>query len=74
MRVRAETVRGRGRESCQRHRVLGRDDILAGAAKEFAEWGGKSDIPSLEAYARQFEEAIEKIRLSHRSFRELGGR
>jgi hypothetical protein len=29
MRVRAEMSKGRGRESCERHRVLGRDDILA---------------------------------------------
>jgi hypothetical protein len=29
----------------------------------------ESDIPGLEGYARQFEEAIEKIRLSHQGFR-----
>jgi AcrR family transcriptional regulator len=39
MPVRAETSRGRGRDSCHRHRALGRDDILAVAANEFAEWG-----------------------------------
>jgi AcrR family transcriptional regulator len=39
MRVRAETFGGRGQDSFQRHRVLGRDDILAVAANEFAEWG-----------------------------------
>jgi AcrR family transcriptional regulator len=39
MRVGAETSRGRGRDSCQRHRALGRDDILAVAANAFAEWG-----------------------------------
>jgi AcrR family transcriptional regulator len=39
MPVRAETSRGRGRDSRQRHRAPGRDDILAVAANEFAEWG-----------------------------------
>jgi AcrR family transcriptional regulator len=39
MPVRAETSRERGRDSCHRHRALGRDDILAVAANEFAEWG-----------------------------------
>jgi AcrR family transcriptional regulator len=33
------TVRRQGRDSCQTHRVLGRDDILAVVAKGFAEWG-----------------------------------
>jgi AcrR family transcriptional regulator len=39
MPVGAETSRGRGRDSRQRHRALGRDDILAVAANAFAEWG-----------------------------------
>ncbi len=34
----------------------------------------ETDIPGLEAYARQFEEAIEKIRLSHPGFRGRGER
>jgi AcrR family transcriptional regulator len=37
MRVRAETFGGRGQDSFQRHRVLGRDDILAAVAKVFAQ-------------------------------------
>jgi AcrR family transcriptional regulator len=39
MRVGAETSSERGRDGCQRHRALGRDDILAVAANEFAQWG-----------------------------------
>ena len=119
MPVGAETSRGRGRDSRQRHRALGRDDILAVAANAFAEWEyhgtdmervadalqfdrlpgrpdrianrvlgrltetgprcgrtgvRESDIPGLEGYARQFEEAIEKIRLSHQGFRGQGER
>jgi hypothetical protein len=31
--------------------------------------GRESDFPSLEAYGRQFEEAIEKIRLRRQAFR-----
>jgi hypothetical protein len=31
--------------------------------------GTESEFPSLEAYARQFEEAIEQIRLRHQDFR-----
>jgi hypothetical protein len=30
--------------------------------------GRESDIPSLEAYAKQFEESIEKIRLRRQDF------
>jgi hypothetical protein len=33
-----------------------------------------SDIPGLEGYDRQFEAAIEKIRLSYQGSRGLGGR
>ena len=39
MRVRAELSRGRGRHNCQRHRVLGRDDMLAVVAMVFAQRG-----------------------------------
>jgi hypothetical protein len=34
----------------------------------------ESDIPGLEGYARQFEEAIEQIRLSHQGFQGRGER
>ncbi len=34
----------------------------------------ESDIPSLEAYARQFDEAIEKIRLRRQGLRGRGDR
>lgn len=34
----------------------------------------ESEIPGLEAYARQFEEAIEKIRLRQQGSRRRGGR
>jgi hypothetical protein len=34
----------------------------------------ESDIPGLEGYARQFEEAIEQIRLSHQGSRGRGER
>ncbi len=39
MRVRTATLKGRGRDSCQRHKVLGRDAILAAVAKVFAQRG-----------------------------------
>ena len=39
MPVKAETSKGRYRDDCQRHRVLGHDDILAAVAKVFARSG-----------------------------------
>jgi AcrR family transcriptional regulator len=53
MRVRAETLGGRDGDSCQRHRVHGRDDILAVVAKEFAEWGYHGTDMGLVAEALQ---------------------
>jgi AcrR family transcriptional regulator len=39
MPVTMRMVRAQGRDTCQPHGVLGRDDILAVVAKEFAHWG-----------------------------------
>ena len=53
MRVRAETLGERGRDSCQRHRVPGRDDILAAVAKVFAQRGYHGTDMGLVAEALQ---------------------
>jgi AcrR family transcriptional regulator len=53
MRVRAEISKGRGRDSCQRHRVLGRDDLLAAVAKVFARRGYHGTDMGLVAEAIQ---------------------
>jgi hypothetical protein len=61
-----------GRPDRIRNRVLG---LLTETAPRCRRTGVReSDIPSLEAYARQFDEAIEKIRLSHQGFRRRGER
>src|SRR4029077_11142891 len=39
MPVTMRAVQGQGRDTCQPHGGLGRDDILAVVAKEFAHWG-----------------------------------
>jgi AcrR family transcriptional regulator len=53
MRVRPETLGERGRDSCQRHRVLGLDDILAAVAKVFAQRGYHGTDMGLVAEALQ---------------------
>ena len=53
MRVRAETLRGGGRDSCQRHRAPGRDNILAAVAKVFAQRGYHGTDMGLVAEALQ---------------------
>jgi AcrR family transcriptional regulator len=53
MRVTADTLGGRGRDSCPRHRVPGRDDILATVAKVFAERGYHGTDMDLVAEALQ---------------------
>ena len=53
MRVRAETLGERGRDSCERNRVLGLDDILAALAKVFAQRGYHGTDMGLVAEALQ---------------------
>jgi AcrR family transcriptional regulator len=53
MRVGAEMSKGPGRDSCQRHRVLGRDDLLAAVAKVFAQRGYHGTDMGLVAEAIQ---------------------
>ena len=53
MPVRAEIPKGRGRDDCQRHRVLGHDDILAAVAKVFARSGYHGTDMDLVAEAIQ---------------------
>ena len=52
-RVRAETFGGRGQDSFLRHRVLGRDDLLAAVAKVFAQRGYHGTDMGLVAEAIQ---------------------
>ena len=61
-----------GRPDRIANRVLGR---LTETGPRCGRTGAReSDIPGLEGYARQFEEAIEKIRLSHQGSRGRGER
>jgi AcrR family transcriptional regulator len=53
MPVKAETSKGRYRDDCQRHRVLGHDDILAAVAKVFARSGYHGTDMDLVAEAIQ---------------------
>jgi AcrR family transcriptional regulator len=53
MPVRAEVSKGRGRDSCQRHQVLGRNDLLAAVAKVFAQRGYHGTDMGLVAEAIQ---------------------
>jgi TetR/AcrR family transcriptional regulator len=53
MGVRAETLRGRGRDRFQRHWVHGRDNILAAVAKVFAQRGYHGTDMGLVAEAVQ---------------------
>jgi hypothetical protein len=56
-----------GRPDRIANRVLGR---LTETGPRCGRTGAReSDIPGLEGYPRQFEEAIERIRLSHQGFR-----
>ncbi len=68
------TLRGVGRLPAWPDRIANR---VAGRLTQAGPRGGgtgvrESDIPGLDGYARQFEEAIEKIRLRHQGFREWG--
>ena len=61
-----------GRPDRIANRVLGR---LIETGPRCGRTGAReSDILRLEGYARQFEEVIEKIRLSHQGFRRRGER